>query len=66
MDRILNMIINQVVRRVVNIGINAGVNRATRGTTREQDMTPEQRAQVSQSQGRNRSFMRTARRFMRF
>jgi hypothetical protein len=65
MDRILQMIIRQVVGRVVNIGINAGVNRVTRGSTREADMTPEQRAQVSESQGQNRSIMRMARRFTR-
>lgn len=66
MDRIIRMVMNQIIRQLVNRGMSAGINRATRGSRREEDMTPEQRADLRQSQQRNRQLGRVARRIGRF
>ncbi len=66
MDRILRMIMRRFMRQAINKGVDVATSRAARGTTREEDMTPEQRASVRQNQKRMRQMTNTARRMTRF
>jgi hypothetical protein len=66
MNQIVNLVINMVFRRLLNKGMNAGINAATRRGQRDDDLTPEQQAELRRSQQRNRRMAQTARRIGRF
>jgi len=66
MNQIVKFVINLVFRRLLNKGMNAGIDAATRRGQRDEDLTPEQRAELRRSQQRNRRMAQAARRIGRF
>ena len=66
MDQIIRMITRMFMRQAVNKGVDVATKRMARGTTREEDMTPEQRQSVKKNAQRMRQMTQMGRRIGRF
>lgn len=66
MSRMINMFARRLMREAMNKGMDMGVKAATGGSTREEDMTPEQRRTLKERQKRTKQMTRVARRVGRF